>query len=146
MSAKRLERVRRASQFVLDTLSGRLGVLMMTLSYASFAVVLLAYVSTQVYTDSLMEDITGCKREERELKERIGRLTAQYAALSARARVSAYCEDKLGMIEADVTQIVRVVIDGDDEFSSAEDFTSEPVWIPDVLGSEIGDLTEVMQR
>jgi cell division protein FtsL len=146
MSARGLERLRRATQFVLDALSGRLGVLMMTLSYASFAVVLLAYVSTQVYTDSLLEDINGNRREELELKERIGRLTASYASLSSRARVSAYCEERLGMVEADVTEVIRVAVDGSQEFSSAEDFTSDPVHIPDVLGSEIGDLTEVMRR
>lgn len=146
MSARGLERLRRTVQFVLDALSGRLGVFMMTLSYTSFAVVLLAYVSTQVYTDSLLEDINGNRREEQELKERIGRLTAQYASLSSRARVSAYCEEKLGMVEADVNQVIRVAVDDEHEFSSAEDFTGEPVRIPEVLGSEIGELTEVMKR
>ena len=37
---------------------------MMVLGYLTFAVLLLAYVSTQVYTSSLMEDVAARKREE----------------------------------------------------------------------------------
>jgi cell division protein FtsL len=141
-----VDRARRAGQFILDALSGRLGILMMTLAYAVFAVVLLAYVSTQVYTNSLMEDISARMTEQRELKDSIGRLTAEYAALASRIRVSDYCEKKLSMIEADGDQVIRVAVDAENSFSSTRPFTGEPVRVSDVLGSEIGELTEVMRR
>jgi C4-dicarboxylate-specific signal transduction histidine kinase len=141
------QRLRHVWEFVVDALSGRLGVLMMTLAYASFAVVLLAYVSTQVYTNSLMEDISARKHEEREVKERIARLTARYSSLTSRARVSGYCEGKLGMVQADATVVTRLSVEGDRAaLSSAREFTEDAVSIPDVLGSEIGGLTEVIRK
>lgn len=144
---KRDDRLRYAWQFLLDALSGRLGVLMMTFAYASFAVVLLAYVSAQVYTDSLMEDISGRRQDQRQAREKIVRLTAQYASLASRARIGAYCEKKLGMVQADAADVMRLSIDtGDRSSLKADEFPARPVEIPDVLGSEIGSLSEVMNK
>jgi len=144
---KRDDQLRYACQFVLDALSGRLGVLMMTLAYASFAVVLLAYVSTQVYTDSLMEDISGRREAQRQAKEQIVRLTAQYASLASRSRIGGYCEDKLGMVQADAADVMRLSIaTGDRSSLKAAEFHAQPAEIPDMIGSEIGSLSEVMKK
>ncbi len=118
---------------------------MMTLSYVAFAVVLLGYVSTQIYTDSLMEEISARMRDERAFKERIGRLTTEYAYLASRSRVSMYCEQKLDMVEAEAAQIIRVSLDDDDDMARAREFSEVPVRIPEVLGSDIGALSRVMQ-
>lgn len=140
------DRLRRTGQFLLDAMSGRLGILMMTFSYVAFAVVLLAYVSTQVYTNSLLEDITARKRDERSLRENISRLTAQYASLSARSRVSGYCEKHLDMMEPDVSQVVRVLVEPGEGFGAVETFGHDPVRGAGVLGAELGALTEGMTR
>jgi hypothetical protein len=141
-----VQRLRRVGQFALDALTGRLGVFMMTLSYAVFAVVLLGYVSTQVYTNSLMEDIGARRREQAKLRERIGHLTAKYASLASRARVADYCEEKLSMVEADTTQMVRVSVEDGHIITGRREFIQEPVRVTDMLGSELGDLTEVIRR
>lgn len=142
------KRAKRAGQFVADALAGRLGVLLMTMSYALLAVVLLGYVSTHVYTSSLMEDVAARDRERRELKERIGRLTTQYASLSSRARISSYCEERLGMVEAGVTHVTRVRIEAGQSRRVSEFAESDPAGISvrDVLGSHYGDLSRVMQK
>jgi hypothetical protein len=142
----KVQRLRRVGHFVLDALTGRLGVFMMTLSYAAFAVVLLGYVSTQVYTNSLMEDIAARRREQTELRERIGHMTARYTSLASRSRVSSYCENKLSMVEADTSQMVRISVEGGDAFSGPREFARESVRVTDMLGSELGDLTEVINR
>jgi hypothetical protein len=103
-------------------------------------------VSTQVYTNSLMEDISARKRDERALKERIGQLTTGYVSLASRSRVSSYCENKLDMVEADAAQVIRVSLDDDDDIARAREFSEGPVRIPEILGSDIGELTRVMRR
>ena len=139
--------LRVAGQFVLDALTGRLGLFMMTLAYASFAVVLLAYVSTQVYTNSLMEDISIREVERRRAQERVGLLMRDYAGLVSRARVSAICEDRLGMVQGDGANVTRVRVKRSaswlDSFTPADE---SGVHMPEVLGSNIVGITEAMRR
>lgn len=135
-----------ASGLVFDALSGRLGVCLMTLAYVTFAVVLLAYVSTQVYTSSLNEDITRRRSEERVVKERIGLLAADYARLASRARIVPYCKDRLGMVEADTESMRRVRIDGgDDSFLGSHDVDG-PVALLGWAGADIDGITEAKKR
>jgi hypothetical protein len=132
-----------AGQFLLDALGGKLGVPMMVLGYLSFAVCLLAYVSTQVYTSSLMEDVAARKRTELALKERIGVLTARYATMTSKSRISSTCERDLGLVESTTADVVRVSVDG----STPPDSPLVPeLRVDDVLGSEMSGLTRVMRR
>jgi len=130
-------------QFLFDALSGKLGAPMMVLGYLSFAVFLLAYVSTQVYTNSLMEDISARKRHQMAVKERIGVLTARYATMTSKSRVSRECEDDLGLVESTTAEVVRVVIDGT---WLQESPPGTGVRVDRVLGSDINGLTQVMRR
>jgi hypothetical protein len=132
-----------AGQFLLNALGGKLGVPMMVLGYLSFAVCLLAYVSTQVYTSSLMEDVAGRRRTEVALKERIGVLTARYATMTSKSRVSTTCEHDLGLVESTTADVIRVSVDGSAEFEPPR---TPEVQVDDVLGSELSGLTQVMQR
>jgi len=132
-----------AGQILLDALGGKLGVPIMVAGYLVFAGLLLAYVSTQVYTNSLMEDVAARKREEVALRERIGVLTARYATMTSKSRVSAVCEEDLGLVESTTRDVVRVVVDGvelPDETRDAE------VRVDEVLGSETNGLTQVMRQ
>jgi len=139
--------LRRLGQLAFDALAGRRGLVAMTLAYATLAAALLAYVSTHVYTSSLMEDLNRRRVQVRELEERAARLTARYAALSSRARISAYCEERLGMVEGGGSHLVRVRLEVGDapassrwRYSGADEDTSSD------LGPQIGWMTEVMQR
>lgn len=148
MSPKRRQgRLRQASQFLVDALAGRLGVLMMTLSYASLAVVLLAYVSTQVYTSSLMEEVARRQDERRQMEERIGTMMGDYAGLVSRARVGTFCEVKLGMIEADATRMTRVRISpGDPAPSRTDESTLDHMEVSEMLGANLLGAPEVRRR
>lgn len=128
---------------MVDALTGRLGVVMMTLAYAALAVLLLAYTSIQIYTSTLMEDVARLKRTQREQRERVGVLTAEYTSLSSRTRIGDYCEKRLGMVQADPAEVVRVVVDGAKAADAPRRVAQHPVHIPQVVGSQIGGLTEV---
>lgn len=143
----RINTLQKVTHFTTNALTGRLGVLMMVLSYSTFAVVLLAYVSTQVYTSSLMEDISAKKATERELKEKIGILTSQYTSLASRGRISQICEKRLGMVESDTRLVERISVRPEDaDFGPRLEFTERPIDLPKVLGSDIDGITEVMRR
>jgi len=137
-----------ATGLIFDALSGRLGVSLMALAYASFAVVLLAYVSTQVYTSSLNEQISRRRSLERSVEEQMGLLTAEYTRLASRARIAPFCEDKLGMVEADKESMHRLRINGDDNddpFLRSLD-ADGPVALPGWTATEINGITEAKKR
>lgn len=142
----RHETLRATSQFVVDALSGRMGIVMMTLAYASLAVVLLAYVSTQVYTSSLIEDIGARKIEERRLKEHISVMTADYARLTSRTRIAPYCEDVLGMVPANAKSMTRVWMGGNTRVAEKTEWLASPIEIQSVLGSDIVGMSEVIRE
>jgi|KBSSwiStaDraftv2_1062776.scaffolds.fasta_scaffold499583_2 hypothetical protein len=131
------------TQLFFAALGGRLGIPMMVAGYLVVAGFLLAYVSAQVYTNSLMEQVSARKRQETVARERIGVLTARYATITSKSRVSRACEGSLGLVESTTADVVRVAIDG---ATLAEDPPGETVHIDRVLGSDINGLTQVMRR
>ncbi|HXS09849.1 MAG TPA: hypothetical protein VN852_07675 [Candidatus Krumholzibacteria bacterium] len=131
------------TQLFFAALGGRLGIPMMVAGYLIVAGFLLAYVSAQVYTNSLMEQVSARKRQETVARERIGVLTARYATITSKSRVSRACEGSLGLVESTTADVVRVAIDG---ATLAEDPPGETVHIDRVLGSDINGLTQVMRR
>lgn len=138
-------RARLIGQFWLDALAGRLGAPMMVLGYLTFAVLLLAYVSTQVYTSSLMEDVAARKREELQVRERIGVLTARYATMTSKSRVSRHCEEDLGLVGATQDDVVRVAIDGP-ALRDAVPVAEPSLRVEHVLGADVSDLSQVIRR
>ena len=131
------------TQLFFAALGGRLGVPMMVAGYLVVAVLLLGYVSAQVYTNSLMEQVSARKRQETVARERIGVLTARYATSTSKSRVSRVCEGNLGLVESTTADVVRVAIDG---ASLPEDPPGQTVHIDRVLGNDINGLTQVMRR
>jgi len=103
----------RTWRFIADALSGRLGVFLMTLSYTVIAIVLLAYVSTQVYTSSLQEEIARRRNTVRDVEEQTAVLMGEYRAVTSRDRIMTYCRKHLGMVEAGPLTVTRVRIKGD---------------------------------
>jgi hypothetical protein len=138
---------RRFVRFVADALAGRRGVTAMVAGYSACAVVLLAYVSTKVYTYSLMEDISACERKRQVLKERVGLLTERYAELSAMDRVTEICEGKLGMVPADAGGLLRVSIDPHWSPKGLEGgLDGEGLGFPETMDRGIDEITEVIRR
>jgi cell division protein FtsL len=135
------------TQLLADALTGRMGVMLMVLSYSALAVVLLAYVSTQVYTCSLMEDVAERKRQQRDMKENLGVLTARYTSLSSRTRISQICKEKLDMVDADALLTERISIESSrGDFTPRLEFTDKAAEIREVLGSNIDGITEAMKQ
>lgn len=132
-----------AGQVMLDALGGRLGVPIMVAGYLVFAAFLLGYVSTQVYTNALMEDVAARKRREIAMRERIGVLTARYATMTSKSRVSSVCEEKLGLVESTTSDVVRVVVEGTD---IPDESAADEVRVDEVLGSDNNGLTQVMRQ
>lgn len=141
---KRRSAVLVMGQFFIDALAGRLGAPMMVLAYATFAVLLLAYVSTQVYTSSLMEEVGARKREALLLRERIGVLTARYSTMTSKSRVSRHCEENLGLVGATQDDVVRVAIDGPALDDGAT--PNRSVRVEQLLGNDVSTLSQVMRR
>lgn len=88
------------SRTLISALTGQARISVTIFVYAVVAVLLLAYVSAQVYADVLRQEIAVYKQERCDLKEDLNMLTSEYVANSSRSRVSRYCEKELGMIKA----------------------------------------------
>ena len=131
------------TQLFFASLGGRLGVPMMVAGYLVVAGFLLAYVSAQVYTNSLMEQVSARKRQQTVARERIGVLTARYATITSKSRVSRACEGSLGLVESTTADVVRVAIDG---ATRPEDPPGTALHIDRVLAADINGLTQVMRR
>lgn len=132
---------------VFDALTGRRGVGVMVAGYCVCAVALLGYVSTQVYTYSLMEDVYNRERRQRELKETIGLQTERFAELTSRERIVRICETKLGMVPAGTEQLQRVAVDSNwSPGGRKSEFERDSVNLPEMMGRNINELTEVIRR
>lgn len=128
-----------AGQIFFAALSGKLGVPMMIGGYAVVAILLLGYVSAQVYTNSLMEEVSARKRREVVAREKIGMLTARYATMTSKSRVSRECEGQLGLVESTTSDVVRVVIDGALDGGESPRAAAR-------TGADIQELTRVMRQ
>jgi hypothetical protein len=78
--------------------------------YSLVAVLLLTYVSLQVMTGMLTQEIAELTQEKNIRGERLNRLTATQVSLSSRDRVIAYCEATLGMKQASDTSYERFAV------------------------------------
>jgi hypothetical protein len=78
------------------------------------------------------------------LREEIGVLTAQYATRTSKSRVSNLCEEKMGMVSASMNDIVRVGID--DGALPASPESKPAIQVEDVLGEDMGDLSQVINE
>ena len=139
----RRERFADAAQLFFAALGGRLGAPIMVAGYLVVAGLLLAYVSAQVYTNSLMEDVSAHKRRELVAREKIGVLTARYATMTSKSRVSRECEEDLGLVESTTSDVVRVTVDGDALPASR---APEAVRMERVLGSDVISLSREVRR
>ena len=93
------------------TCSTRLHVTLLV--YTGIALLLLTYVSSQVYTTVLTQDIAELKRSRQGRNEALHKLTSEYISRSSRVHVTEYCESKLGMVQANDGTIERFAVEND---------------------------------
>jgi hypothetical protein len=71
-------------------------------------------------------------------------LTARYATMTSKSRVSRHCEESLGLVGATQSDVVRVAVDGPVLRDAAR--PNEPVRVEQVLGTGVSELSQVMRR
>ncbi|MEE9270070.1 MAG: hypothetical protein V3V49_07395 [Candidatus Krumholzibacteria bacterium] len=114
------------SNILVSALTGNANVGTTLLVYVTIALLLLGYVSAQVFTGAVTQDIADIKQARSFQKEKLNRLTSDYVSLSSRARVSNYCEKVLGMVHASNGSLRRFAVDGVDwKFSPPVEFTEK---------------------
>ncbi len=122
---------KRFSHVLLSALAGQAKLNVTIAVYFVIALLLLSYVSVQVYGGVLHQEIAGLKLTRCELKENLNRLTSDYVSLSSRSRVSRYCENTLGMVKAAGESFeVLAVEDGEYELAEPVEITKKHRAIP----------------
>ncbi len=140
-------RINRLTTVTIDAFCGRAGAVRMVLAYSVLTVVLLSYVSLQVYTHSLMEDIATRQRQVDDAHDRLCRVAGEYAQLSTRTRVGNICESQLGLREAGLEQVKRVAVSAPTRKPlSSLYFTENRTESTSLFGANTKLLSEVRRR
>lgn len=124
------------SRVMVSALTGQAKIGVTIVVYSTIAMLLLAYVSAQIYAGVLMQEIAELKQARCELKEEANRLTGEYVSLSSRNRVSRYCKDRLGMVEASAGENFEIlaVRPVDEELAAPMELTKKRAVIPAAYG------------
>jgi hypothetical protein len=128
--AMRRELYRRFSRSMVCAVTGhgRVGVTIVV--YSVFALLLLGYVSAQIYAGMLRQEIMVLKQQRVDSKEAFNKLTARYVSASSRARVSDYCETKLGMVRVGGEDFEVLAVGDEPEYAKPVELTRRPEAIP----------------
>jgi cell division protein FtsL len=97
----RTDPYRKFSHLMISALTGHSKVAVTIAVYSVVALLLLAYVSVQIYAGVLRQEIALLEQQRVEAKEALNKLTGEFVSLSSRDRVIEYCENKLGMVRLD---------------------------------------------
>jgi hypothetical protein len=125
---------RNFSRLMISALTGQAKIGVTICVYTVVAVLLLAYVSAQVYADVLRQEIAVYKQEQCDLSEDLNMLMSDYVAHSSRNRVSRYCETKLGMVKAGGESLEILAVDGSDTgFSIPMELTKKQGTLPSAV-------------
>ena len=126
---------RRFNHLLATVISGHAGVARTLLVFSVCAVLLLFYVTTQIYAELLCERIAQLEKKQLVLREQYHTMTGDYTRLTSRERIGGYCENVLGMVEADGETLRRVAVDaGDGSYPEAGEFAVKRSFIPEALG------------
>ena len=101
---------RRISHLVVSALTGQARVSVTISVFLVIALVLLAYVSTQIYAGVLLGDIAHLRQDKSGYRELMNTLTSEHVALSSRERVTRYCENVLHMVGANRENLEHVAV------------------------------------
>jgi hypothetical protein len=99
------------TRLLVTVISGNASMRTLILVCGASVLVILAYVSTQIYSARLLDNVLDLKQQKLLLQETVNDLTGVQASLSCRAKVIGYCEEKLGMTKAADDAIIRVAVE-----------------------------------
>jgi len=125
---------KRFNRFLASVVTGGAGVPAAIVVVSICALLMLAYVTAQIYSTMLSERISALETEQRILREKTHTLTGRYTELASRDRVGRYCESVLGMIEADDESMRRIAIDGGGKDPEFGEFAVKHSFVPEVVG------------
>lgn len=125
---------RKISHALICALTGQTKIQVTILAYSVVAFLLLGYVSAQILTSVLAQEISDLTEERRQYKENLSKLTSDYVALSSRARISEYCETVLGMHQATDGSFERFAVrDSDGDYIEPIEFSQRYSPVPDAF-------------
>lgn len=110
---------KRFSNVLLSALTGQAKVGVTIIVYFVIALLLLSYVSAQVYGEMLSQEIADLKQTRCDLKENLNKLTGDYVSLSSRSQVSRFCEHELGMVKVGGESFEILAVE-DEDYGLAE--------------------------
>jgi hypothetical protein len=117
------------TRFAITLLSGHASMRSMILVCAGSALIILAYVSTQIYAAKTLDTVSDLKQRRTVLLDSVNQLTGDYAAISSRSKVIDYCETKLGMVKAEDSAVIRIAIDeGNHDLPVLAHLPANAVW------------------
>ncbi len=124
------------SRVMVSALTGQAKIGVTIVVYSTIAMLLLAYVSAQIYAGVLMQEIAELKQARSDLKEEANKLTGDYVSLSSRSRVSRYCRERLGMVEAAAGESFEILAvgNGGDDLAAPTELTRRQAVIPTMYG------------
>jgi hypothetical protein len=126
---------KRFNRFLASVITGSAGVPMTICVVSICALLMLSYVTAQIYSTVLSERVSALEAEQLIYREKIHKLTTRYTELASRERVGGYCENVLGMIEADSDNMRRIAIDrGDGDVPEFGEFAVKRSFVPEVVG------------
>jgi hypothetical protein len=126
---------KRFYRFVANVVSGNAGIPKTILFVSICAVLLLAYVISQIYSGMLLEGISDLQQKRVVFREKHNTLISDYVLLTSRERISDYCKNVLGMVEADGKSLRRVAVELDDlRYPDYGEFAEKGNLVPEIFG------------
>lgn len=98
-------------RLLVSVISGNASMRTLILVCGVSVLVILAYVSTQIYSARLLDTVFELKQQKVLLQETVNDLTGIQASMSSRSKVIGYCEQKLGMTKAADDAVIRVAVE-----------------------------------
>lgn len=117
------------TRFAITILSGHASMRSMILVCAGSALVILGYVSTQIYAAKTLDTVSDLKQRHTVLQDNVNQLTGEYASISSRSKVIEYCETKLHMVRAGDAAVIRIAVEeGDSDLPVLAHMPANTVW------------------
>lgn len=136
----------RASQLLISALTGQTKIHVTIAVYSLLALLLLGYVSAQIYTSVLAQGIAERKGVRHSHKEYLSKLTSDYVALSSRERITEYCESVLGMTRVGDGQLERFAVRDNAGLFARVEFTRMESSAPDPFRFSLSRDNRALQR
>ena len=117
------------TRFAITILSGHASMRSMILVCAGSALIILGYVSTQIYAAKTLDTVSDLKQRHTVLQDSVNQLMGDYASISSRSKVIEYCETKLHMVKAGDAAVIRIAVEeGENDLPVMAHMPANTVW------------------